>query len=114
MVDRDLEPLIATQFLTAHPLGPQVDIAFGGGRCFFLPNSTEGSCRPDDKDLFEDAKKDMNLKVITSAAELASVEEGKKGLGTVGLFNLDVGTDALSLALADSSPFGIYSIWTMK
>lgn len=90
MVDRDLEALIAQQFLTSHPLGPQVDIAFGGGRCFFLPNTSEGSCRDDGEDLFAQAGKERNVKLITTAEELAVLEEGKSSLGTVGLFNLDV------------------------
>lgn len=32
-------------------LGRSVDLIFGGGRCRFLPNSTEGSCRGDDVDV---------------------------------------------------------------
>lgn len=35
-----------------HPLGPVVDVLLGGGRCNFLPEGTDGSCRSDDKDLF--------------------------------------------------------------
>ena len=89
-MDRDLEALIAQQFLTSHPLGAQVDLAFGGGRCFFLPNTTEGSCRDDELDLFAQAKKERKVKLITTAEELEGLEEGKSSLGTVGLFNLDV------------------------
>jgi alkaline phosphatase len=40
-----------------HPLGRVVDLIFGGGRCHFLPNTTEGSCRDDDTDVISMAKK---------------------------------------------------------
>lgn len=92
VVDRDLEAIIATQFLSQHPLGPQVDFALGGGRCFFLPNSTTGSCRPDDQDLFDLARKNgmPTAEMITSASELLNLKEDRSSLGTVGLFNLDV------------------------
>ncbi|KAI5812141.1 alkaline-phosphatase-like protein [Pyronema omphalodes] len=45
---RDLESEIALQEIGyAHPLGRTVDVMLGGGRCFFTPNTTEGSCRED-------------------------------------------------------------------
>ena len=40
-----------------HPLGPVVDVMLGGGRCFFLPNTTAGSCRKDTKDVIAIARK---------------------------------------------------------
>lgn len=51
-----------------------------------------GSCRPDDQDLFDLARKNgmPTAKLITSAAELSSLKEDRSSLGTVGLFNLDV------------------------
>ncbi|CAB5396290.1 unnamed protein product [Rhizophagus irregularis] len=36
-----MEADIAAQQIGDYPLGRQVDLMFGGGRCFFLPNSTE-------------------------------------------------------------------------
>lgn len=48
---RGYEDLIAEHQLGEYPLGVQVDLMMGGGRCHFLPNSTSGSCRADDKDL---------------------------------------------------------------
>ncbi|KAB8258978.1 alkaline-phosphatase-like protein [Aspergillus pseudonomiae] len=50
---RQYEDRIAEQEIGEHPLGRVVDLMFGGGRCHFLPNSTEGSCRGDDRDLVE-------------------------------------------------------------
>ncbi|KAM0755920.1 alkaline phosphatase-like protein [Meredithblackwellia eburnea MCA 4105] len=45
------------QFLVGNgPRGQVVDIALGGGLCFFLPNSTERSCRTDGSDLLADAE----------------------------------------------------------
>lgn len=68
-----------------------VDFAFGGGRCFFLPNSTEGSCRTDDKDLLARAK-EKGIKVVQGMAELREYrEQGGGDEGTVlGLFADDV------------------------
>src|SRR2546423_152837 len=44
---REYEDLIAEQLVGHYPLGRVVDLIMGGGRCHFLPNSTEGSCRAD-------------------------------------------------------------------
>lgn len=54
---REEEDRIAEQEVGDHPLGRVVDLMLGGGRCHFLPNTTEGSCRGDDKDVVELAKK---------------------------------------------------------
>lgn len=48
---RSMEDEIALQEVGAGPLGRSVDLLMGGGRCHFLPNSTEGSCRADDVDV---------------------------------------------------------------
>ena len=53
---REYEDLIAEQEIGNTPLGHTVDLIFGGGRCHFLPNTTEGSCRDDDKDVVAMAK----------------------------------------------------------
>jgi alkaline phosphatase len=55
---RDQEDRIAEQLIGDYPLGRVVDLILGGGRCHFLPNSTEGSCRADDKDMIKMAKKE--------------------------------------------------------
>lgn len=54
---RKYEDRIAEHEIGEYPLGRVVDLMFGGGRCHFLPNSTDGSCRGDDRDLVELAKK---------------------------------------------------------
>ncbi|KAL7274253.1 hypothetical protein RUND412_002847 [Rhizina undulata] len=55
--DRELQAKIALQEIGAtHPLGSVVNILMGGGKCFFTPNTTEGSCRDDDIDAFELAR----------------------------------------------------------
>ena len=54
---RGEEDRIAEQEVGDYPLGRVVDLILGGGRCHFLPNTTEGSCRQDDKDVVDLAKK---------------------------------------------------------
>jgi len=54
---RSEEDRIAEQMAGDHPLGRVVDLMIGGGRCHFLPNTTEGSCRADNKDVVALAKK---------------------------------------------------------
>ncbi|KAI9158032.1 putative alkaline phosphatase [Paramyrothecium foliicola] len=51
--DRNNNNLIAEQQLgKIHPLGSVVDVLLGGGRCSFLSQDAEGSCRSDDTDLY--------------------------------------------------------------
>lgn len=50
------EDRIAEQETGHHPLGRVVDLMLGGGRCHFLPNTVDGSCRHDDKDVVAMAK----------------------------------------------------------
>lgn len=54
---REEEDRIAEQEVGDHPLGRVLDLMLGGGRCRFLPNTTEGSCREDSKDVVALAKK---------------------------------------------------------
>lgn len=76
-----------------HPLGQQVDLAFGGGLCFFLPNSSSASCRTDDLDLISAAEskknKDPKLKVITTRQEFDLLEDDSSALGTIALLAQD-------------------------
>jgi alkaline phosphatase len=53
---RSEEDLIAEQMVGQHPLGRVVDMMLGGGKCHFLPNTTHGSCRADDKDIVKLAR----------------------------------------------------------
>ncbi|KAL8685186.1 MAG: hypothetical protein Q9224_005923, partial [Gallowayella concinna] len=54
---RGEEDEIAVQEVGEHPLGRVLDLVLGGGRCHFLPNTTDGSCRKDDRDIIHLAKK---------------------------------------------------------
>lgn len=55
---REMEDDIALQMVgETHPLGRVVDLMMGGGRCHFLPNTTEGGCRLDDVDVVKAAGK---------------------------------------------------------
>ncbi|KAI9828535.1 MAG: hypothetical protein M1819_006592 [Sarea resinae] len=54
---RSEEDRIAEQEVGYYPLGRMVDLILGGGRCHFLPNTTDGSCRQDDKDVVSMAEK---------------------------------------------------------
>ncbi|KAI8600338.1 alkaline phosphatase [Dissophora ornata] len=56
VVHRDMEADIAVHQIGDYELGRQVDLMLGGGRCFFLPNTTEGSCRSDNRDLIKESK----------------------------------------------------------
>ena len=53
---RSEEDLIAEQEIGEHPLGRVLDLMLGGGRCHFLSNTTDGSCRDDNKDVVAMAK----------------------------------------------------------
>lgn len=91
--DRDMESTIAEQLVSTHPLGQQVDLAFGGGLCFFLPNTTTGSCRTDAKDLIAASKDRKNAKpkysVVTDRTAFDKLPADASSLGTIGLFGAD-------------------------
>lgn len=76
VVDRDMEADIAAQQIGDYPLGRQVDLMFGGGRCFFLPNSTEGSCRIDERDLVKESK-ERGFKYFSTRKEFDDLEPRK-------------------------------------
>ncbi|EFP83769.2 hypothetical protein PGT21_034638 [Puccinia graminis f. sp. tritici] len=92
VIDRDMESQIAT-FLTGEgPLGRSVDLAFGGGRRFFLPSSSLTSSRGDDNDLLETAQSKHGFTIInsTEAFEKAWNPSSRKGhfkTPVLGLFN---------------------------
>jgi alkaline phosphatase len=48
---RTMEDEIARQEVGDGVLGRSLDLMLGGGRCHFLPNTTDGSCRADDIDV---------------------------------------------------------------
>lgn len=93
VVDRDLESEIATFLVGDGPQGQSVDIALGGGLCFFLPNSTSVSCRTDDRDLIDKAQKAgyTVLRGVKSFREWREDDSGASNDGPViGLFADDV------------------------
>ncbi|KAL4909686.1 hypothetical protein BDW74DRAFT_186208 [Aspergillus multicolor] len=59
VANRGNQPLIAEQELGySHPLGRMVDLLLGGGRCNFVPSTTQNSCRDDDLDLLAYAREE--------------------------------------------------------
>ncbi len=83
---RQYEDQIAEQEIGEHPLGRVVDLIMGGGRCHFLPNSTEGSCRADDRDLVAIAK-DKGFSYLDDRKGFDSLNGGTQAkLPLLGLF----------------------------
>jgi alkaline phosphatase len=72
---REYEDLIAEQEVGNYPLGRTLDLILGGGRCHFLPNSTEGSCRGDDKDVVAMAEKN-GFSYIDSRKQFDNLDVG--------------------------------------
>ncbi len=65
-------------------LASEIDVLFGGGRRFFLPQSDPGSGRRDDRDLLAQARQ-ADYMVIATAAELRSLRHPRM----LGLFQLE-------------------------
>jgi len=74
---RSEEDRIAEQQLGEYPLGRMVDLMLGGGRCHFLANTTEGSCRADDRDLVRDAQKKYGFKYVDDRASFDALNKGQ-------------------------------------
>lgn len=84
---RQFEDEIALQQIGEGVLGRQVDLMLGGGRCFFLPNSTEGSCRADDVDVVKIAKEKHGWNYTDNRAGFDALKGGDKvDLPFLGLF----------------------------
>lgn len=80
------EDKIAEQEIGNNPLGRVVDLMLGGGRCHFLPNSTDGSCRADDKDVIAMAK-DNGFSYVNDRKGFNGLNLGSKvKLPLLGLF----------------------------
>ncbi|KAA8647301.1 hypothetical protein EYZ11_013404 [Aspergillus tanneri] len=83
---RQYEDRIAEQEVGEHPLGRVVDLMLGGGRCHFLPNTTEGSCRGDDRDLLGLAK-EKGFHYLSDREGFDSLNHGSEAkLPLLGLF----------------------------
>ena len=79
---------IALQQIGQGPLNRVVDLMFGGGRCRFLPNGTDGGCRKDDVNVVNIAKNEYGWNYIDNRAAFDEFWEGKKDvpLPMLGLF----------------------------
>ena len=78
---------IALQEVGENPLGRVVDLMFGGGLCHFLPNTTHGSCRRDDRNVIKIAENDFGWNYISSRKEFDALRPGKSmNLPLLGLF----------------------------
>lgn len=78
---------VALQEIGEGALGRVVDLIFGGGRCRFLPNSAEGSCRQDDINVAEIAQKKHGWTYVDNRAGFDDLWEGKNvSLPALGLF----------------------------
>ncbi|OAP56230.1 hypothetical protein AYL99_09409 [Fonsecaea erecta] len=73
---REYEDLIAEQMIGHYPLGRVVDLMVGGGRCHFLPNTTEGSCRADDKDIVAMAKDKYGFTYVDNRKDFDDLKAG--------------------------------------
>lgn len=85
---REEQDKIALHEIGEGPLGPVVDLMFGGGRCHFLPNGTKGSCRADNVDVVSLAKKNHKFNYVDNRTAFDEFWEGKKDvpLPMLGLF----------------------------
>ncbi|CAO3658914.1 unnamed protein product [Umbelopsis ramanniana] len=90
VVDRDMEDQIANQQIGDNPLGRTVDLMFGGGICHFLPNTTDGSCRSDDVDLWNVSTKKYGWKtVLRERPDFDKLSNTADLLPLIGLFTPD-------------------------
>ncbi|OBT59045.1 hypothetical protein VE04_01043 [Pseudogymnoascus sp. 24MN13] len=86
-----LTGLVVTTDLTdatpAASLPIVVDLMLGGGRCHFLPNTTEGSCRKDTRDITKLAQEKYGWNYINDRAGFDKLKLGKDvKLPLLGLF----------------------------
>lgn len=71
---RDEENSIARQLIGDHPLGHQVDLILGGGRCYFQ-SIENGGCRDDDFDVINLAK-EKGYQYVSTRKEFDSLNGG--------------------------------------
>jgi alkaline phosphatase len=84
---RAMEDDIALQEVGDGVLGRSVDLMLGGGRCHFLPNSTDGSCREDDVDVTKIAQDKHGWTYTDNRAGFDALEGGEAvDLPFLGLF----------------------------
>jgi alkaline phosphatase len=90
VVDRDMEDQIATQQIGDNPLGRTVDLLFGGGLCHFLSNTTQGSCRSDQRDVWTEATDKHGWKKAIQTRHDFDDLSPSDSLPVIGLFTPDV------------------------
>ncbi|KAH6680748.1 putative repressible alkaline phosphatase [Halenospora varia] len=84
---RSEEDMIAQQEVGEHPLGRVVDLMMGGGRCHFLPNTTSGSCRQDERDITKLAQDKYGWNYIDNREDFDGLKLGSAvKLPLLGLF----------------------------
>lgn len=84
---REQENEIALQEAGEGALGRVVDLMLGGGRCHFLPNTTDGSCRQDDIDVAKIAREKHGWTYMDDRAGFDSLYSGQNvSLPLMGLF----------------------------
>lgn len=71
---RAYEDLIAEQMVGNNPLGRVVDVMIGGGRCHFLPNTTDSSCRVDDKDVVKMAREKYGWNYVSTREQFNKLD----------------------------------------
>ncbi|KAF9427992.1 hypothetical protein BGZ94_003658 [Podila epigama] len=90
VVHRDMEEDIAVQQIGDYVLGRQVDLMMGGGRCFFLPNTTAGGCRADGRNLIEESEKFGWKNVMLNKKDFVDLKSPRfMPLPALGLFHTD-------------------------
>lgn len=84
---RQMQDDIALQEVGHGVLGRSVDLMLGGGRCHFLPNGTDGSCRADDVDVIKLAQDKYGWTYTDSRDGFDKLKGGDKAhLPLLGLF----------------------------
>jgi alkaline phosphatase len=87
VVTRSMMDDIALQEIGEGVLGRTVDLMFGGGRCHFLPNETEGGCREDNIDVVKIAKEKFGWSYASDRKSFDALRGGDNvTLPILGLF----------------------------
>lgn len=89
VVHRDMEETIAEHQIGDYVLGRQVDLMLGGGRCFFLPNTTSGGCRTDGRNLIKESENFGWKHVMLNKQEFDEKKKSYLPLPALGLFHPD-------------------------
>lgn len=111
VTDREYENDIAYQYL--HPLlGHRIaDLLIGGGKCFFTPQSEEGSCREDDINLISQAQEE-GWGYVDTKADFDALNVDDVSLPFLGLFApeempYEIDRNDQTPSLADTAKFAL-------